>query len=191
MKLIGWGPVALLAASAAWAQSATTHDRAEQSATHARMHPAASLPTEAGQGAFAAIAEIVLLLQADPETDWSQVDIGALREHLVDMNELTLNAIAREEPIPGGLQIEVIGDGRTLRAIRNMVPAHAAELAKVEGWQAEAATREDGARLIVTSTDPRQEAQIRGLGFFGLMATGAHHQTHHWAMATGQAVHGH
>jgi hypothetical protein len=191
MKLIGWGLVALLAPSAAWAQGATTHDRAEHSAMHAGMPSAASLPTEAGQGAFAAIAEIVLLLQADPETDWSKVDIGALREHLVDMNQLTLNAEAREEPVPGGLQIEVTGDGRNLRAIRNMVPAHAAELAKVKGWQAEATKRDDGARLIVTSTDPRQEAQIRSLGFFGLMATGAHHQTHHWAVATGQPMHGH
>jgi hypothetical protein len=191
MKLIGSGLLALLAASTAWAQGATIRDVAEHSATHARMHPAASLPTEAGQSAFAAIGEIVLLLQADPETDWSKVDIDALREHLVDMNELTLNAIAREEPIPGGLQIEVTGEGRTLRAIQNMVPAHAAELAKVDSWQVEAATRGNGARLIVTSTDARQEAQIRGLGFFGLMATGAHHQTHHWAIATGQPMHGH
>jgi hypothetical protein len=190
MKLIGWGLVALLAASVAWAQGTPTHGRAEHSAVHEIVHGAAP-PTEAGQGAFAAIAEIVLLLQADPETDWSKVDIGALREHLVDMNELTLNAVAREEPIPGGVQIEVTGEGRTLRAIHNMVPAHAAELAKLEGWQVEAATRHDGARLTVTSTDPRQEAQIRGLGFFGLMATGAHHQTHHWAMATGQPMHGH
>jgi hypothetical protein len=190
MKLIGWGLVALLVPSVAWAQGATTHDRAEHSTMHAGMHAAASLPSEAGQGAFAAIAEIVLLLQADPETDWSKVDIGALREHLVDMNELTLNAVAREEPIPGGLQIEITGEGRTLRAIRNMVPAHAAELAKVEGWQVDAAARDGGARLTVTSADPRQEAQIRGLGFFGLMATGGHHQMHHWAMATGRPMHG-
>jgi hypothetical protein len=191
MKLIGWGLVALLAPSAAWAQGATTYDRAEHSAMQPSMHAAASSPTEAGQGAFAAIAEIVQLLQDDPETDWSKVDIGALREHLVDMNELTLNAVAREKPVPGGLQIEVTGEGRTLRAIRDMVPAHAVELAKVQGWQVEAALRNDGAQLTVTSTDPRQEAQIRGLGFFGLMATGAHHQAHHWAIATGQPMHGH
>ena len=102
---------------------------------------AASSPTEAGQGAFAAIAEIVALLDADPKTDWSKVDIAALREHLVDMNELILNAVAQEEPIPGGLRITVTGEGRTLRAIRDMVPTHAAELAKIEGWQVEAAAQ--------------------------------------------------
>jgi hypothetical protein len=92
---------------------------------------------------------------------------------------------------PGGLQIDVTGEGRTLLAIHNMVPGHAAELAKVDGWHVGAATPEDGARPTVTSPDPQQEAQIRGLGFFGLMATGAHHQTNHWAMATGEPAHGH
>ena len=47
-------------------------------------------PTEAGQGAFAAIQEIVAILEADPDTDWSKVDIDALRQHLVDMNAVTL-----------------------------------------------------------------------------------------------------
>jgi hypothetical protein len=189
MKLIAWGlAAALLGASAAWAQGATTHHRAEHSATHTVPHTAPR-PTEAGQGAFAAIAEIVALLDADPDTDWSKVDVAALREHLVDMNELILNAVAREEPIPGGLRSTITGEGRTLRAIRAMVPAHAAELAKIEGWQVEAAVQDEGARLTVTSTDPRQKTRIRGLGFFGLMATGAHHQAHHWAIVTGQPVH--
>jgi hypothetical protein len=188
MKLVVWGLAALLGSSAAWAQGATTHHRAEPSAVHTATH-AAPRPTEPGQGAFAAMAEIVALLEADPNTDWSKVDVAALREHLVDMNELILNALAREEPIPGGLRITVTGEGRTLRAIRNMVPAHAAELAKTEGWQVEATGRDSDARLSVTSADPQQEARIRGLGFFGLMATGAHHQAHHWAIATGQPVH--
>ena len=182
MKLVGLGLVALLAAPAAWAQSAPLHHEAGHSAMPTAAH------AEPGQGAFAAIAEIVALLEADPNTDWSTVDVAALRGHLVDMNELILNAIAREEPIPGGLRITITGEGRTLRAIRNMVPAHAAELAKIEGWQVDAA-QDEGASLTVTSTDPRQQARIRGLGFFGLMATGAHHQAHHWAIATGQPVH--
>jgi hypothetical protein len=190
MKLVVWGLAALLAASAAWAQSAPMHHEAAHSAMPTAAG-AALQPAEPGQGAFAAIAEIVALLEADPNTDWSTVDVAALRGHLVDMNELILNAIAREEPIPGGLRITVTGEGRTLRAIRNMVPAHAAELAKIEGWQVEGPAQDEGARLTVTSTDPRQQARIRGLGFFGLMATGAHHQAHHWAIATGQPVHQH
>jgi hypothetical protein len=178
--------VALVTALPAWAQGAGMQHGAEHSAHHG-----APLPTEAGQGAFAAIAEIVALLEADPATDWSKVDIGALREHLVDMNQLILNGVAHEEAIPGGLRIAVTGEGRTLRAIHDMVPAHTAELAKIEGWQADATLQPEGAVLTVTSADPRQEARIRALGFFGLMATGAHHQMHHWAIATGQPVHEH
>ena len=47
-----------------------------------------------GQAAFGAIEEIVQKLEADPATDWSKVNIGALREHLIDMNEVTLRADA-------------------------------------------------------------------------------------------------
>jgi hypothetical protein len=83
MKLILSGLVGLLGASVAWAQGATTHDQAGHSAMHATSH-AAPQPTEPGQGAFAAIAEIIALLEADPNTDWSKVDITALREHLVE-----------------------------------------------------------------------------------------------------------
>jgi hypothetical protein len=52
-------------------------------------HSPASTPKEAGQSAFAATAEIVALLSNDPQTDWSKVNIAALRQHLVDMNALS------------------------------------------------------------------------------------------------------
>ena len=45
-----------------------------------------------GQDPFGAIQEIVRILEADPSTDWSKVNIAALREHLIDMNEVTLRA---------------------------------------------------------------------------------------------------
>jgi hypothetical protein len=38
------------------------------------------------------------LLKANPRTDWSKVNIAALREHLIDMNEVTLQAGA-ETPV--------------------------------------------------------------------------------------------
>jgi hypothetical protein len=162
-----------------------------QHGVHQTPPAAAALPTEGGQSAFAAIQEIVALLSADPSTDWSKVDIDALRNHLVDMDELTRNALAATTDIENGLSIRVTGENRTLRAIRNMVPAHAAELDKIAGWSVQAQTTEDGATLTVVSSDPAEVRKIRALGFFGLMATGAHHQEHHWAMATGAMVHAH
>ena len=37
-----------------------------------------------GHDAFGAIQEIVQILDADPNTDWSKVDLEALRQHLID-----------------------------------------------------------------------------------------------------------
>ena len=51
---------------------------------------AGAVATQPGQGAFAAIQEIVEILAADPKTDWSKVNIDALRQHLIDMNNVTL-----------------------------------------------------------------------------------------------------
>lgn len=48
------------------------------------------VPHEAGQSAFAAIQEIVMLREADRKTDWSRVDIEGLRQHLIDMQNVTL-----------------------------------------------------------------------------------------------------
>ena len=52
-----------------------------------------NLTSETGQSQFVAIAEIVSLLRNDPETDWSQVEIKALRDHLVDMDNVTTKAL--------------------------------------------------------------------------------------------------
>ena len=54
--------------------------------------PLAAMPIQPGQGAFAAIQEIVSMLDADSTTDWSKVNIARLRRHLVDMNNVTLHA---------------------------------------------------------------------------------------------------
>ena len=57
---------------------------------------AKAMPTMPGQDAFGTIQEIVQMLEADPATDWSKVNIAALREHLIDMNEVTLHAAAEQ-----------------------------------------------------------------------------------------------
>jgi len=51
-----------------------------------------TLPTQGGQAAFAAIQEIVRILDADPKTDWSRVNLEGLRRHLQDMDEVTMRA---------------------------------------------------------------------------------------------------
>ncbi len=168
--------IALLACGTVLAEEPPHH--------HAAGAPQA-LPTLPGQDAFGAIQEIVRLLEADPATDWSKVNLEALRQHLVDMNEVTLRAEAAPREIEGGLDIAVTGTGRTLDAIRRMVNAHAREIDGYRGWAVRAAPLPNGVRLTVTAADPGEETHIRGLGFIGIMASGASHQAHHLMMAKG------
>jgi hypothetical protein len=148
-----------------------------------------SIPTMPGQDAFGAIQEIMRVLEADPKTDWSKVDFEGLRQHLIDMNEVTLKADAAAKPIDGGVQIAITGDVRTRAAIQRMVPAHAHELDQLNNWSAKSELLPDGVLLTVTSSDNREVQHIRGLGFIGLLVTGSHHQPHHLSMARGEFSH--
>jgi hypothetical protein len=147
-----------------------------------------------GQDAFGAIAEIVKILKADPNTDWSKVDLERLRQHLIDMNEVVLHSSVKQMPVTGGLAMEITGSGRTEQAIRTMVVSHAAELDRMPDWSAKTESLPGGVRLTVIANRPDDAsliARIRGLGFSGLLTEGAHHQPHHLAMARGEALPGH
>ena len=156
-------------------------------AQHMRGNEAA-IPTMPGQDAFGTIQEIVRILEADPATDWSKVNIAALREHLIDMNEVTLQAVATERALDNGIEIAVTGEGRTRDAIKRMVPAHAHELDAI-GWNARTEDLPNGVKLVVTSTDPTQVTKLKALGFMGIMVQGSHHQLHHLMMAKGEFMH--
>ena len=149
---------------------------------------ASGQPVMPGQEAFGTIQEIVRILEADPATDWSKVNISALREHLIDMDEVTMRAAAAERALDNGVEITVTGEGRTLEAIKRMVPAHARELSQL-GWNAKTEEVSNGVKLTVTSTDARQVTKLRALGFMGIMVQGSHHQQHHLMMAKNEFVH--
>src|SRR5882724_10865666 len=140
-----------LAPSIALAQSAPQHPANEGTAEQMMHHHAAgaSAPTQPGQAAFAAIQEIVGLLEADAKTDWSTVNIEALRQHLVDMSNVTLAAVVASEPVEGGMRYTVTGSGAVQDSIRRMVMAHAATMNGVDGWHFEASKMESGAILTV------------------------------------------
>lgn len=130
------------------------------------------------------------MLEADPTTNWSKVDIDALRQHLIDMDELTLHADAKKEPIEKGLRISVTGGGRTLEAIQRMIPAHVQDINGLYGWSVQAKAVPDGEELTVTGTSTADEQKIRALGFMGIMTLGTH-QMHHLAMVKGEMMHTH
>jgi hypothetical protein len=150
--------------------------------------PTSGAPTLPGQDAFGTIQEIVRILEVDPNTDWSKVNIAALREHLVDMNEVTLHAMADEKVLDNGVQITVTGEGRTSEAIKRMVPAHTHELEAL-GWNAKTEVLPNGVTLVVTSNDSAQVTKLKALGFMGIMVQGSHHQRHHLMMAKGEFTH--
>jgi hypothetical protein len=146
---------------------------------------ASAVPTMPGQEAFGTIQEIVRMLEADPSTDWSKVNIAALREHLIDMNEITMRAVAHERMLDGGVEFTVTGAGRTLPAIKRMVPAHAGALRSL-GWNATTADLPNGVKLTVMASEAQPLVKLKALGFIGIMVQGAHHQIHHLMMAKGE-----
>jgi hypothetical protein len=148
-------------------------------------------PSQPGQQAFGTIAEIVRMLDADPKTDWSKVDLERLRRHLVDMDEVVMRAEVKHTPVPGGLAMDVTGTGRTEQAIRAMVVPHAGELDRLPAYAAKTEPIPGGVRLTVTAKsaeDAKAVARLRALGFAGLLTEGAHHGPHHLAMARGDAL---
>lgn len=146
-------------------------------------------PTEVGQAQFAAIAEIVERLRNDQSTDWQTVDIDALRSHLVDMNNVTTAAIVDQIVDDKSISFVVTGDVATALSIQTMVIAHSPMLQQATGWDVVAKSDPSGATMVITTESPDQMSEIIGLGFFGVMTIGAHHQQHHLLIAGGRSPH--
>lgn len=147
--------------------------------------------TEAGNDAFGTIQEVINKLNSDPNTDWNKVNIEALRQHLRDMNEMTLNVdLVFQNVIKGGLQVTVRPTTESAdSALERVFKAHPGQLQHDTGWVMKVEKNNGQYTITTTSDDPEEADKIRGLGYIGLMAYGAHHQRHHWAMATGKAAH--
>lgn len=180
--------VALLACLVAPTLRAQSHEHGS-GMHHETPAAAPATATETGQSAFAAIAEIVRLLEADPTTDWSKVNLEALRQHLIDMEQVTLRSTVASAPVPGGAVFTVSGTGRTRDAIRRMAREHGHMVTGVTWTTAETP---DGVRVTVRATEPadaKAVARIRGLGFVGLLTVGEHHTRHHLMVARGGMMH--
>ena len=160
-----------------------------KSGGHAGMMGDGVLPQETGQSAFAAIQEIVAILSSSPETDWPRVDIEGLRQHLIDMNNVTLGADVNAMQTGGSMQFSVTGEGPVRGSVKRMVAAHAATMNGVDGWKYAAETSDTGAVLTVTPPDPASMVKLRALGLIGIMTLGMHHQQHHWMLANGMSPH--
>ena len=146
------------------------------------------MPSESGQSAFAAIQEIVGILEADPATDWNKVNIEGLRQHLIDMDNVTLRARVQSQVTPDGVTFIVTGEGPVRDSIQRMVMAHAATMNGAGNWAFTGILTETGANLTVNVPEP-DRARLAGLGFIGVMTEGMHHQAHHFMIASGSHMH--
>ena len=170
-------PLASAAAQTHQHQPGMTHDAS------------AVRPTEVGQAAFAAIAEVVRLLEADRTTDWAKVNLEALRQHLRDMDLVLMRARVAQTAVDGGVRMEVTGEGEVVDAIRRMLHSHGQALEAELPVQTAIAHHAAGLVLTVTAKNPTDAAyvsKLRGLGFAGLLVTGDHHGPHHVMIARGQ-----
>lgn len=146
-------------------------------------------PSETGQSQFAAIAEIVIILRDDPETDWGQVDIEALQDHLVDMDNVTTKASVNRTVEGRNVTYLITGDDVVAASIQRMVLAHSPMLQGATDWGVTSEKKDGGAKMLVQVGSEDALQQVLGLGFFGVMTIGAHHQQHHLMIATGRSPH--
>ena len=144
--------------------------------------------TEPGNDIFGTIQEVIKKLEADPNTDWKQVNLEALRQHLLDMKAFTEEVtVISKQPITDGVEIRVRPNTeRAAEALKRVFSMHPAMVKKEKGWDMD--VKEDGSSWIVTCTasKPSEINKIRALGYIGLLTEGAHHQRHHWMIATGR-----
>ena len=100
-----------------------------------------------------------------------------------------MRAVVAQKNVPGGVELDATGTGRTADAIKRMVVNHSRMLDMEGEYHASAVQTANGARITVTAKNPgdaRAVARIRGLGFAGLMTEGDHHAAHHLALARGE-----
>ncbi|NSX53333.1 hypothetical protein HRQ87_00795 [Sulfitobacter sp. 1151] len=132
---------------------------------------------------------MVAVLRDDPATDWERVDIQALRDHLVDMDNVTTGSAVVADEDGANVIFTITGDADVVASIQNMVTAHSPMLASETGWSVDSALIPYGAKMTITVTDDAERRQLLSLGFYGVMTIGAHHQGHHLMIAMGRSPH--
>ncbi|MEQ1359223.1 hypothetical protein ABLW26_23350, partial [Salmonella enterica] len=78
-----------------------------------------------------------------------KVNIEALRQHLIDMDNVTLRADVKSEPVEVGMRFSVIGADSVRGSVRRMIGAHVATMNGVDGWMYSAVESETGATMTV------------------------------------------
>lgn len=171
---------------------AQSHSHSHHSETNATSSGERQTVLKApGHSVFGAVQETIRRLEADSTTDWSEVDVEALRQHLIDMEQVAMNVVVEdEEAIQGGVRLQVRPTNEAARAsLERVLAAHPRMLRRTQDWTMQ--VKEQGSTYVVrvTTDDPGESDKIRGLGYMGLLAYGMHHQRHHWQLVRGKDPH--
>lgn len=182
-----FGFLAVITSTVVGAESSPhDHGMHHSGASPAVEHASESLPQEGGQSTFAAIIEMVALLESDPNTDWSMVDIDALRLHLRDMNRVMLDSEVEKTRIDSQtIRFDIRGGNEAVMSIQRMVAAHARYVKQSRGWDYNLKHSSTGTILTLSSNAEGVIDRLFALGFYGFMSLDSHHQQHHYMMAKG------
>lgn len=147
--------------------------------------------TEPGNAIFATLQEVVNQLLQDDNTNWEKVDLESLRQHLIDMENFTVNVrVISKTAIEQGVQVLIEpSTSQAAGSLDRALAAHPAMLEQETGWNMVSEKSANNYRIQITSTNPEDVMKIRALGYIGIMTMGSHHQPHHWAMASGNNPH--
>jgi hypothetical protein len=146
--------------------------------------------TESGTDPFATLQEVIAALESNTNTSWEKVNIEALRLHLVEMQDMTINVDVKQRHIDNGFQAVVLPTtSRAVKSLTRVLSGHPAQMKAETGWDMQVQINNSVFTLTVTTDNAKDVAKIRGLGYIGVMAYGNHHQPHHWAMASGDNPH--
>jgi len=146
---------------------------------------------EAGNAIFGTIQETIKMLDADPNTDWTKVDLEGLRQHLIDMENFTSGVdVLSKKNIKKGAEIVIRAKSRAAHeSLLRALKAHPSMLTAETGWTMDVKQNKERFTLTIETQKPEEVARLRALGYIGVMALGDHHQVHHWMMASGSNPH--
>lgn len=170
----------------------TTGHTSGQHSGHANHSSKSSTPlTEAGNDAFGTLQEALQQLLADPKTDWSKVNMEALRQHLADMRNFTLDVdVIKQTPTKNGIEVILAPNNKQVsESLVRVFAAHPGQLKNETGWDMKTFKQGNHYKITVTANTPEDIVKIQGLGYIGIMTWGNHHQAHHWMMAKGGYPH--
>jgi len=186
-RLITLGSILVaLVSLSLWA--AEKHSGHTPGMSHSAVIDNGGQPQEGGQATFAALVEIVAMLEQDAKTDWGSVDIDGLRAHLLDMNHLILDTEATTSTLgEAQIRFDIRGTEKSIPSIHRMAPAHSRFIEQSRGWKIEPELNDDGATLTITVEDTAALDRLDALGFYGFMSLDSHHQAHHYQMAIGNS----